>query len=169
MQYRDRAGAAGADWKQERPELDFRAMVLFGRLGEAAQLVMTHHATPFMARYGLKVGEFDVLSTLRRAGAPYELNPTDLYATTMLSSGGMTSRLDRLAEAGLIERRPDPNDRRGTRVALTPKGLDLIDGMIEAHTRNKQALAADMSQAEQEQLSALLAKLIHSVDPAAKG
>ena len=72
MDYRDRASRAGADWKREKPELETSAMVLFGRLAEAAHLVATHHATPFMARYKLKVGEFDVLATLRRTGTPYD-------------------------------------------------------------------------------------------------
>ena len=80
----------------------------------------------------------------------------------------MTNRLDRLAACGLIERRPDPDDRRGTRVALTEKGLALIDGMIGAHVENKERLASGLSAEEQAQLSALLAKLIASVDPAAR-
>lgn len=169
MTYRDRARMAGQEWQRERPELDVEPMVLLGRLAEAAQLIQTHHGNPFMAKHGLKSGEFDVLATLRRAGKPHALTPTALYAATMLSSGGMTNRIDRLAELGLVERRAHPDDRRGTLVALTDKGLALIDGMIAAHVANRRRVADVLSATEQEALCALLAKLIMAVDPESPG
>lgn len=169
MTYRDRADMAGQEWRRENPGIDADAMVLIGRLAEVAQLIQTHHGAPFMARHGLKIGEFDVLATLRRAGKPHALTPTALYAATMLSSGGMTNRIDRLAKLGLVERRPHPEDRRGTLVALTEKGIALIDGMIDAHVANKRRVADVLSVAEQETLCALLAKMIVAVDPDSPG
>lgn len=163
--YEDRAGQAGEQWKRERPEVPIEAMVLIGRLTEAAQIINDRHAAPFLAQHGLKLGEFDVLATLRRSGAPYALSPTDLYAATMLSSGGMTNRIDRLAKMGLVARAPNPNDRRSTMVSLTEKGFDLVDGMIGEHAAHKQNLIETLSGEERAQLSALLAKLIRGVDP----
>ena len=96
---------------------------------------------PLVDRYGLQPGWFDLLATLRRAGAPYELNPTQLMQATMLSSGGMTKRLDRMAEAGLVERRADPTDRRGTLVRLTRRGRSTID-RLEKNSAGGESLAA---------------------------
>lgn len=165
----DRAARAAAEWRREMPDLDVGGMALIGRLTEAAQLAATHHAAPFLARFGLKAGEFDVIATLRRAGAPYALTPTELYAATMLSSGGMTNRLDRLEALGLIERRPHPTDRRGTLVSLTPRGVALIEEAIVDHAANKTRVANVLSAGEQQQLSALLAKLIVGIDPDSPG
>ena len=139
--------------------------LLVGRLAEAAELIAAHHAAPFMAHYGLKTGEFDALATLRRVGPPFALTPTQLYEVTMLSSGAMTNRIDRLEKLGLVARRPNPDDRRGTLVALTDKGKTLIDSMIDAHVANKQRMVSALDANEQAELSRLLAKLIVAVDP----
>ncbi len=104
----DRADVAIKQWAHERPELPSLPMAVLGRLSEAAERVMRDHFNPLFADAGLQPGEFDVLATLRRSGVPYILSPTRLYEATMISSGGMTNRLDRLESAGLIERRPDP-------------------------------------------------------------
>jgi DNA-binding MarR family transcriptional regulator len=101
-----------------------------GRLLDAAGRVTREHMNPLLAQAGLNVGEFDVLTPLRRAGEPYVLSPTQLYEAALISSGGMTDRLDRLERAGLVERRPDPNDRRGRQIALTAEGKRVIDDMI---------------------------------------
>jgi len=106
----------------------------------------------------LHYGEFDVLATLRRAGAPHALSPTALYEAAMISSGGMTNRLDRLERAGLIERKPNPEDRRGILVALTEAGFTLIDGLMTAHVENEKTALATLSRDEQEQLDRLLGK-----------
>jgi DNA-binding MarR family transcriptional regulator len=91
---------------------------------------MRDHLNPLFAEAGLQPGEFDVLATLRRSGDPYMLSPTRLYEAAMISSGGMTNRIDRLEQAGLVERRLDPNDRRGKLIALTATGRRVIDETI---------------------------------------
>lgn len=156
----DRADRAYAQWKKERPELDPFPMALLGRLNEASLIIMRDWLTPVFAKFGLQPGEFDVLATLKRSGRPYALTPTALYEATMLSSGGMTARIDKLEKAGLVERRKHPSDRRGTLVALTRKGRALFDEAFAAHADNVRQLLSVLTKAEQKQLDALLAKLL---------
>ncbi|WP_431857826.1 MarR family winged helix-turn-helix transcriptional regulator [Azospirillum sp.] len=140
-------------------------MVVIGRLNEAALLVSRDRLAPVFARYGLQHGEFDVLATLRRSGSPYALTPTALYEATMVSSGAMTNRLDRLERAGLIRREPHPGDRRGIIVQLTDQGRTLIDDAVTAHVENEHAILSGLTNGEQDTLSALLGKLIASLEP----
>ncbi|PLW74988.1 MarR family winged helix-turn-helix transcriptional regulator [Cohaesibacter celericrescens] len=172
----DRATFATSQWRREKPELDFLAMELIGRIGEASKVIRTGHIEPLFAHYGLQTGAFDVLATLRRAGRNeqglYALTPSQMYDATMVSSGGMTNRLDRLEKAKLIARHPNPDDRRGTIVALTDKGLTLIEEVVDAHLANEQRIVSPLSRNEQEQLSSLIAKLLSGVeamDPPEKG
>jgi DNA-binding MarR family transcriptional regulator len=130
------------------------------RVHLAAERVMRDHLNPLFADAGLQPGEFDVLATLRRSGDPYMLSPTRLHEAAMISSGGMTNRLDRLELAGLIERRPDPNDRRGKLIALTAAGRRIIDQTITRQVANEKRLLSVLTTAEQEKLNALLKKLI---------
>jgi len=159
----DRAAKAIEQWKRERPDLDVSPMGVLGRLNEASSLIARDRLAPLFARFGLQAGEFDVLATLRRSGAPYTLTPTALYEATMVTSGAMTNRLDRLEKAGLILRGPHPNDRRGIVVQLTEKGLALIDETVTAHVANEHEILAGLTAAERETLSHLLEKLIGSV------
>ncbi len=138
-------------------------MAVLGRLNEAASLIARDRLAPLFASFGLQSGEFDVLATLRRSGAPYALTPTALYEATMVTSGAMTNRLDRLERTGLIARGPHPNDRRGIVVQLTQKGLALIDEAVTAHVANEHQILAGLTNAEQQTLSRLLEKLIGSV------
>jgi DNA-binding MarR family transcriptional regulator len=156
----DRADLAIEQWARERPDLLSLPMAVLGRLSEASERVMRDHLNPLFAEEGLQPGEFDVLATLRRSGDPYMLSPTRLYEAAMISSGGMTNRLDRLERAGLIERRPDPGDRRGKLIALTAAGRRVIDGAITRHVANEERLLSVLTSAEQETLNALLRKLI---------
>jgi DNA-binding MarR family transcriptional regulator len=156
----DRADLAVEQWARERPDLRTLPMALFGRLNEAAERVMRDHLNPLFVRAGLQAGEFDVLATLRRSGAPFTLSPTQLYEAAMISSGGMTDRIDRLERAGLVVRRPDPKDRRGKLIVLTDSGKSLIDETISRHVTNEERLLLTLTEAEQETLSALLKKLI---------
>ncbi|HLH49440.1 MAG TPA: MarR family transcriptional regulator [Roseiarcus sp.] len=158
----DRAEIALAQWRRERPELDSFAMAVLGRLAETALVISRDRLAPLFARFGLQPGEFDVLATLRRSGAPYALTPTALYEAAMISSGGMTNRLDRLEKEGLIERRPHPKDRRGLLVALTKKGVALIDEAVGAHVENERAIIGALTQDERAQLYLLLGKLLES-------
>lgn len=161
----DRAARAVAQWRRERPELAVEPMLALGRLSEAASLIGQGRLAPLFARFGLQRGEFDVLATLRRAGSPYALTPTALYEATMVSSGAMTNRLDRLEAAGLIRRAPNPEDRRGVIVQLTDQGRRLIDAAVTAHVENQRQILAGLSPAEQQALAELLGKLIASLTP----
>ncbi|WP_247740055.1 MarR family transcriptional regulator [Endozoicomonas sp. G2_2] len=135
-------------------------MQVLGRLSEAAQLVERQHLLPLFKRYGLNGGEFDVLATLRRAGAPFALTPTALYQAMMISSGGVTNRIDRLERAGHIERAKNPADRRGVLVQLTATGKETIDTMLGEHVANQTRVLAGLTEKEQAKLDRLLDKLI---------
>jgi DNA-binding MarR family transcriptional regulator len=113
-----------------------------------------------LAPYGLQQGWFDLLAALRRVGVPYELNPTSLMRATLLSPSGMTKRLDRMEEAGLIERRPDPSDRRERLVRLTRRGKNLIDRAVETHVGNEARLLSVLTAAERRTLDRVLKKLL---------
>jgi len=162
----DRIDRILAQWNRERPDLDTRAMGLVGRIQRAAgalrpRLDDTHGLS------GLAGESFDVLASLRRSGRPYQLSPTQLYREMMLTSGAMTNRIDRLEDAGLVSRRPDPQDRRGTLVRLTAKGKALIDAATTEHVANEERLLAALSAREQLQLGELLRKLLLSLGDAA--
>ncbi|MER9881767.1 MULTISPECIES: MarR family transcriptional regulator [unclassified Mesorhizobium] len=159
----DRAAKAIEQWKKERPDLDVSPMAVLGRLNEAASLIARERLAPLFASYGLQSGEFDVLATLRRSGPPYALTPTALYEATMVTSGAMTNRLDRLEKSGLIKRGPHPDDRRGIVVQLTEKGLALIDEAVAAHVANEHQILSGLARSEQIMLARLLEKLIASL------
>lgn len=150
-------------WKRERPDLDVSAMAVLSRLWRFARRADAEVDRTF-AGHGLQPGWFDVLATLRRAGKPYELTPTQLLETAMVTSAGMTKRLDRLAEAGLVERRPDPRDRRGVRVRLTRQGLQVVNRAVESHVGREEELLAPLTADEREQLDRLLRKLLAGVE-----
>ena len=120
----------------------------------------------FLNPTGLRPGWFDLLAALRRVGAPYELNPTSLMRATLLSSSGMTKRLDRIEEAGLIERRPDPNDRRGTLVRLTRRGKNVIDRAVETHVSNEERLLGVLTAADRRTLDRVLKSLLIELERA---
>ncbi|KVD05495.1 MarR family winged helix-turn-helix transcriptional regulator [Burkholderia ubonensis] len=169
MNRRDRAAHAVAQWRDERPDLDASSMLVMGRLQEAALAIGRDRLNPLFARYGMQPGEFDVLATLRRSGAPFALTPTALYDALMMSSGGMTARIDRLQKAGWVERRPNPADGRGTLVALTEAGRALIDEAVVAHVENQRAILDALSASEQAQLARLLGKLLAGLGEAGGG
>jgi len=160
----DRAAQAKTQWEKELPSLNLDPMVLIGRMAEVSHLLTRDHLGPIFASYGLKQGEFDVLATLRRAGGSEGLTPTQLYQTTMVSSGGMTARVDRLEKNGLIERKSHPSDRRALRVSLTPKGKKLIEGMMPMYVQAQADALSGLSAKEQKTLSALLATLAESLN-----
>lgn len=167
----DRAERASRQWQKEVPSVadKLQPMVLLGRLNEAAQIMNRDYLVPAYAEIGLKLGEFDVLATLVRSGPPYQLTPTELYRSTMMSSGGMTARVDKLEKAGLVERRPHPEDRRALSVCVTPEGLKLVRDMIPGYVDVQHRAIDGLSEPEQKQLSSLLGKLIRSVNDPAGG
>ncbi len=142
-------------------------MELIGRVSRAAALLQREIDALF-AEHGLTGGDFDVLAALRRPGPPYRLTPGALSRSTMVTTGGMTKRLDRLEARGLIRREPDPSDRRGRRISLTAEGLALVDQVVEAHFRNEARLLAGLRPAKRAQLVALLRELLLALEgPAA--
>jgi DNA-binding MarR family transcriptional regulator len=145
-------------WQRERPDLDSSPIGVIGRISRLAR-ELEARLEPVYKAHGLEPGWHDVLATLRRTGPPYQLRPTEFTDALMLTSSGTTKRLDRLEHAGLITRAPDPADRRGTLITLTPKGLELIDNVTEAHLDNERNLLAALSEAEQRRLADLLRKL----------
>ncbi|WAB80529.1 MarR family transcriptional regulator [Microcella daejeonensis] len=145
-------------WQRERPDLDFAPLHVLSRLGRIARHLDRARKAAF-AVSGLESWEFDVLAALRRAGTPYELSPTSLLRQTMVSSGTMTNRIDRLATRGLVERRTDPNDGRGIIVRMTAQGTERVDRAIAELVVAEAGLLSGLGRAEQEKLAALLRTL----------
>jgi DNA-binding MarR family transcriptional regulator len=145
-------------WTRERPDLDFTPLQVLSRVGRLARHLERARRTAFAAS-DLELWEFDVLSALRRAGAPYQLSPKALLQQTLVSSGTMTNRIDRLVERSLVERRTDPNDGRGILVVMTERGRDRVDSAISLLLQGESELLDGLSQADQDRLSGLLRKL----------
>jgi DNA-binding MarR family transcriptional regulator len=163
MPDRDGVDEIVEQWRRERPELDSTAMAVFGRIYRAAKQAGDAQERAY-ARFGITRADFDVLATLRRAGNPDGLSPGRLTSALMLTSGGMTSRLDRLERAGLVARRPDPEDRRALLVTLTPAGRDLIDEAVVAGLAVQQQLLGDLPADKQRRVNDLLRELLASVE-----
>ena len=148
-----------AQWRRARPDLDPSPIGVVGRVSRLAR-ELERRLEPVYKAHGLEPGWHDLLATLRRNGPPFRMRPTDLTSTLMLTSSGTTKRLDRLEQAGLIAREPDPGDRRGTLIALTDKGRELIDGVTPEHLANEERLLAALGPDERERLAGLLRKLL---------
>lgn len=152
-----------AQWQRERPGLDVSPMGIMGRMGRLAKY-LERSIQETVLDFGLNGGEFDVLATLRRSGKPYQLSPTELFNSLMVSSGTMTHRIDRLEQAGLVKRMDDPSDRRGTLIQLTSKGFNTIEQAVDAHVANGHRLLMVLDEAEREVLAQLLSKLLISFE-----
>ena len=148
-----------SQWAKEKPELDTEPMAIMGRLMRIAKH-MENHVAELHKRYDLKMGEFDVLATLRRSGQPYRLTPSELISSMMLTSGAMTNRLDKLEKKGLIAREHSKEDRRSVTVELTEKGFELIDSLIEQHLQAQHELMGSLSSAEKVQVNQALKLLL---------
>lgn len=155
---RDQLDDLTEQWRRERPDLDPAPMPVVARLLVVAEL-MNRRLEAFAAEHGLDRGGGDVLFTLRRAGSPYRLSPSRLAASTLVTSGTMTNRLDRLEKKGLIERLPNPADRRGTDVQLTDAGFALADGLVAEHIANENRMLEPLSSADREALVDVTRKL----------
>lgn len=152
-----------ADWERERPDLRFAPFQVFSRIARLAKLLDRERRNAF-SRSNLEAWEFDVLAALRRAGAPYELSPKALLQQTLVSSGTMTNRIDRLVDRELVTRQTDPADGRGILVRMTAQGLTRVDAAITRLVDAETELLAGLSRPERERLGKLLRELSLSFD-----
>jgi DNA-binding MarR family transcriptional regulator len=152
-----------AEWGRERPDLDVSPQGVIGRLHRLAH-ALTEELVAVYSRFGLAEGEFDVLATLRRVGDPYERTPGDLAASTMVTSGAMTKRIDRLEQRGLVTRRVSEADGRGRVIALTPAGRELIDSCMTAHMANEHRLLAAIDADERAALERVLTRWLSAFE-----
>jgi DNA-binding MarR family transcriptional regulator len=150
-------------WQRERSDLDLRPMQVLSRVSRLSHHLDRARRQAF-AEHGLESWEFDVLAALRRAGAPYQLSPGRLIRETLVTSGTMTNRVDRLATRGLVRRLPDPSDRRGVLVRLTDQGRITVDGALEGLLERERELLAGLNAADQKRLSSLLRGLVAPFD-----
>lgn len=151
----DHVGRIMAQWGSERPDLDVSPQGVVGRLHRVANR-LTEELVAVYAQFGLGEGEFDVLATLRRGGAPYELTPGEIGAQSMVSSGAVTKRVDRCVGQGWATRRVSDRDGRGRVVGLTAAGRELIDRAFEAHIANEKRLVEMLGEAERARLARTL-------------
>ena len=157
---RDRLDELAEQWLTQRPDLgDVDVMALVGRLLVVAALI-GKRLEAFAAEHGLQVGEADVLFTLRRAGEPYRLTPSRLSESLLVSSGTLTSRIDRLEAQNLIRRVPHAHDRRSTEIELTPEGRELVDAAVAEHVANEHEMLAPLTPREREALVRITRKLL---------
>jgi DNA-binding MarR family transcriptional regulator len=152
-----------AAWHRVRPDLDASPLEVLSRISRLARHLDRYRAAAF-AGSDLEPWEFDVLAALRRAGAPYEMSPRQLITQTMVTSGTMTNRIDRLEARALVHRRPDPDDGRGVLVRLTAAGARLVDGALEGLLAQERGLLAELGAAEREELADLLRRLVAPFD-----
>lgn len=150
-----------AQWHEQKPDIDVSGMAVIGRISRLELMVRPLLAQVF-SRHGLEAWEFDVLATLRRHGAPYQLTAGDLMGAMMITSGAVTNRIDRLERRGLITRGRQPSDGRIVLVALTESGLELVNKAVADHAANELNLIATLEPDEQQTLIDLLRKLHHS-------
>jgi|LauGreDrversion4_2_1035121.scaffolds.fasta_scaffold02135_5 hypothetical protein len=154
-----------ADWQRERPDLDPWPLGIFGRTSRIDSHFLKR-ADGWLSPLGLSWETFSLIAALRRSGKPYELNPTELQRQSLLTSGAMTNRINRVEALGLVERRPDSNDGRGVIVRLTPAGRALADKAIAVHFSQSANVLGTLNTREREQLNQLLAKLLDSLENA---
>jgi DNA-binding MarR family transcriptional regulator len=150
-------------WERERPEIDFAPMKVLSRVWRLSKHLDRTRRAAFVTSE-LESWEFDVLSALRRAGSPFQLSPKSLLEQTLVSSGTMTNRIDRMTQRGLVERRTDPNDGRGILVSMTEDGRRRVDTAITELVTAEAELLARLSKADQERIAALLRKLSLDID-----
>jgi DNA-binding MarR family transcriptional regulator len=147
------------DWEQQFPELDTAPVAIIGRITRLAQL-LHERVEPVFVRHGLNGGEYDVLAALRRAGPPFRLSPSALSQSLIVTSGGMTKRLNSLQDAGLVRRSPSRLDRRSTLVQLTSKGRKLVDTIVFAHVANEEHLVGTIDEDSRQALISLLRRFL---------
>jgi len=160
---RDEVDDLVAGWHAERPDLDLEPMQVLSRVSRLARHLDRARRAAFSA-HGLEVWEFDVLSALRRQGPPYQLSPGALLRATLVTSGTMTNRIDRLAHAGLVARHPDPLDRRGVLVQLTERGQVVVDAALTDLLGHERQLLSALDPGQRAALAGLLRVLLMPFD-----
>lgn len=163
MDYEDEVDRILTDWSKARPDLDLAPLAVFSRLSRIAKHLDRARSHAFK-RSGLSYWEFDVLAVLRRSGQPFRQSPKLLVQQTMVSSGTMTNRIDRMASRGLVRRLTDPNDGRGVLVEMTTQGQTLIDAAMTRLTDAEERLLAGLPKSERERLATSLRRLALSVN-----
>ena len=165
---RDEVDDLVAGWRSERPDLDLAPLQVLSRVSRLARHLDRARRTAFAA-HGLEAWEFDVLSALRRQGPPYQLSPGSLLHATLVTSGTMTNRIDRLAEGGLVRRLPDPQDKRGVLVELTLRGQSVADAALTDLLAQERDLLAGLDASQRDLLASLLRMLLSPFDADATG
>jgi DNA-binding MarR family transcriptional regulator len=160
---RDEVDDLVAGWHAERPDLDLEPMQVLSRVSRLAKHLDRARRAAFSG-HGLETWEFDVLSALRRQGPPYQLSPGALLRATLVTSGTMTNRIDRLAVAGLVARHPDPLDRRGVIVRLTDRGKDVADAALADLLGHERELLGGLDAGQRAALASLLRVLLTPFD-----
>ena len=163
--HRDEVDRLIAAWKRERPDANLSPLSILSRITRISRHLDIARRDAFA---DLETWGFDVLAALRRAGAPHTLSPSQLMQETMVTSGTMTNRLNRLEELALINRQPDPNDGRGSLVSLTALGMKKVDEALDQLIKNERTFLTDLSEEEYEQLADLLSKLLVNFDEGAR-
>jgi DNA-binding MarR family transcriptional regulator len=162
---RDEVDEIVARWRAERPDLDVAPLQVLSRVSRLARHLDRARRAAFAAQ-GLESWEFDVLSALRREGRPYQLSPGALLRATLVTSGTMTNRIDRLEAAGLVSRHRDPQDKRGVLVQLTVDGLKAVDAAMSELLASERMLLTGLDKDQREQLAELLRILLAPFDAA---
>ena len=151
-----------SQWRRERPDVDTSPLSVIGRIHRLA-VTLDRELRLVFDQANLGSGEFDILATLRRSGSPFELSPGALMAQTMISSGAVTKRVDRLAKAGLVERSVSPTDARARRIQLTARGLQVTDEVFAKHMANEHRLLRGLTVEQRADLASLLRTLGQSL------
>ena len=160
---RDEVDDLVAAWRDQRPDLDVEPLQVLSRVSRLARHLDIARRGAFAA-HGLESWEFDVLSALRRAGPPFQLTPGALLRATLVTSGTMTNRIDRLAAAGLVAREPDPRDRRGVLVTLSERGREVVDAAFTDLLDREHVLLARLGPEQRNVLAGLLRTLLVPFD-----
>jgi DNA-binding MarR family transcriptional regulator len=160
---RDEVDDLVAAWQSQRPDLDTEPLQVLSRVSRLAKHLDIARRSAFTA-HSLESWEFDVLSALRRAGPPFQLTPRALLRATLVTSGTMTNRIDRLAARDLVRREPDPRDRRGVLVTLTEQGQEVVDAALADLLDSERELLASLNAGQRDQLASLLRTLLAPFD-----
>ena len=150
-------------WSEARPDIEVKSLQVTARLSRIGPLLARRQEAVF-GQFGLSRGEVGALGALRIAGPPYRLSPTRLGKGLMMSSAGMTSRIDRLERRGFVRRLPDPDDRRGVLIELTDQGRETVDAAVAALTASDRQLVERLDPTEFAQLEALLRKFLEGLE-----